>query len=110
MGLLVDIFTNSLLSIFLGFLFALGGVILLFLAIQGWYKNRTFTPLSYVAGAVVFCFFLYQSILICGAFACKSFGDEIEARIPGIPDRVRRWLDQWFPPLQIGRASCRERV
>ena len=81
MGLLVDIFTNSLLSIFLGFLFALGGVILLFLAIQGWYKNRTFTPLSYVAGAVVFCFFLYQSILICGAFACKSFGDEIEARI-----------------------------
>ncbi len=25
MGLLVDIFTNSLLSIFLGFLFALGG-------------------------------------------------------------------------------------
>ena len=81
MGLLVDIFTNSLLSIFLGFLFALGGVILLFLAIQGWYKNRTFTPLSYVAGAVVFCFFLYQYILICGAFACKSFGDEIEARI-----------------------------
>ena len=81
MGLLVDIFTNSLLSIFLGFLFALGGVILLFLAIQGWCKNRTFTPLSYVAGAVVFCFFLYQSILICGAFACKSFGDEIEARI-----------------------------
>lgn len=81
MGLLVDIFTNSLLSIFLGFLFALGGVILLFLAIQSWYKNRTFTPLSYVAGAVVFCFFLYQSILICGAFACKSFGDEIEARI-----------------------------
>ena len=59
MGLLVDIFTNSLLSIFLGFLFALGGVILLFLAIQGWYKNRTFTPLSYVAGVVVFCFFLY---------------------------------------------------
>ena len=81
MGLLVDIFTNSLLSIFLGFLFALGGVILLFLAIQSWYKNRTFTPLSYVAGAVVFCFFLYQSILICGAFACKNFGDEIEARI-----------------------------
>ena len=81
MGLLVDIFTNSLLSIFLGFLFALGGVILLFLAIQSWYKNRTFTPLSYVAGAVGFCFFLYQSILICGAFACKSFGDEIEARI-----------------------------
>lgn len=81
MGLLVDIFTNSLLSIFLGFLFALGGVILLFFAIQSWYKNRTFTPLSYVAGAVVFCFFLYQSILICGAFACKSFGDEIEARI-----------------------------
>ena len=81
MGLLVDIFTNSLLSIFVGFLFAVGGVILLFLAIQGWYKNRTFTPLSYVAGAVVFCFFLYQSILICGAFACKSFGDEIEARI-----------------------------
>ena len=81
MGLLVDIFTNSLLSIFLGFLFALGGVILLFLAIQGWYKNRTFTPLSYVAGAVVFCFCRYQSILICGAFACKSFGDEIEARI-----------------------------
>ena len=81
MGLLVDIFTNSLLSIFLGFLFALGGVILLFLVIQSWYKNRTFTPLSYVAGAVVFCFFLYQSILICGAFACKSFGDEIEARI-----------------------------
>lgn len=34
-----------------------------------------------MAGAVVFCFFLYQSILICGAFACKSFGDEIEARI-----------------------------
>lgn len=30
---------------------------------------------------MVFCFFLYQSILICGAFACKSFGDEIEARI-----------------------------
>ncbi|MGM9692448.1 MAG: hypothetical protein ACI3X6_04470 [Alloprevotella sp.] len=53
----------------------------MFLAIQGWHKNRTFTPLSYVAGVVVFCLFLYQSILICGAFACKSFGDEIEARI-----------------------------
>ena len=115
MGLLVDIFTNSLLSIFLGFLFALGGVILLFLAIQGWYKNRTFTPLSYVAGAVVFCFFLYQSILICGAFACKSSGDEIEARINEIRRnwlyyKLRKELSQQDPALAADSVALDSQV
>ena len=63
MGALFQIVAYSIGNLFLGILLTVVGVILLFVLIQSWYRNSTFTPVSYIVGGILFLFLSFQSIL-----------------------------------------------
>lgn len=65
MGALFQIVAYSIGNLFLGILLTVVGVILLFVLIQSWYRNSTFTPVSYIVGGILFLFLSFQSILLC---------------------------------------------
>ena len=75
-------------SLFIGVLLTLVGVILMFVLIRGWWRNCQFTPVSYVAGVVLFFFLAFQSVLICGAITIKSYADDVEDQISSIIESV----------------------
>lgn len=52
MGALFQIVAYSIGNLFLGILLTVVGVILLFVLIQSWYRNSTFTPVSYIVGGM----------------------------------------------------------
>ena len=54
MGALFQIVAYSIGNLFLGILLTVVGVILLFVLIQSWYRNSTFTPVSYIVGGILF--------------------------------------------------------
>ena len=56
MGALFQIVAYSIGNLFLGILLTVVGVILLFVLIQSWYRNSTFTPVSYIVGGILFLF------------------------------------------------------
>ena len=62
MGALFQIVAYSIGNLFLGILLTVVGVILLFVLIQSWYRNSTFTPVSYIVGGILFLFLSFQSI------------------------------------------------
>lgn len=67
MSALFEILRYSTGSVLLGILFGLACLALFFFLIKGWYKNATFTPVSYIVGAVLGILLIFQSILICGS-------------------------------------------
>ena len=71
----------SLGSLLLGLLITTIGTAFMFFIIKSWFKNRTYTPLSLIVGAVVFLFLTYHSIIICGAVTIKGYGDDVESLI-----------------------------
>lgn len=78
MGAIFNILTNSIGSLFLGLLISLAGVALVFFIIKSWYKNREYTPLSYLVGGVFFVILAYHAVVICGAVSIKGYGDDLE--------------------------------
>lgn len=58
MGALFQIVAYSIGNLFLGILLTVVGVILLFVLIQSWYRNSTFTPVSYIVWEES-CFFSF---------------------------------------------------
>ncbi|MBQ8673070.1 MAG: hypothetical protein IJ511_03320 [Bacteroides sp.] len=80
-GLMFDILHYAMDSMFWGVLLAIAGVALLFYLIRSFYPKYTFTPLSFVAGAVIFVLVAFQSVFICGAFKIKGMTDEMYASI-----------------------------
>lgn len=81
MGALFQIVAYSIGNLFLGILLTVVGVILLFVLIQSWYRNSTFTPVSYIVGGILFLFLSFQSILLCGAVTIKSYSEDVECAI-----------------------------
>lgn len=81
MGALFQIVAYSIGNLFLGILLTVVGVILLFVLIQSWYRNSTFTPVSYIVGGILFLFLSFQSILLCGAVTIKSYSEDVEGAI-----------------------------
>lgn len=81
MGALFQIVAYSIGNLFLGILLTVIGVILLFVLIQSWYRNSTFTPVSYIVGGILFLFLSFQSILLCGAVTIKSYSEDVECAI-----------------------------
>lgn len=81
MGGVINILINSVGSLLIGILLTVLGTALMFVIIKSWYKNRTFTPLSFIVGAVLFIFLSVQSILICGAITIKGYGPEVKGLI-----------------------------
>lgn len=88
-----EILKYSIGSVFWGILFTVIGVGLLFFLIKGFYPKSTFTPLSFVVGAILFVLLCFQAILLCGAISIK-----------GMSDDVLVYIHQCLPSYWEGRA------
>jgi len=56
------------------------------LLIKGWYKDATFSPVSYVVGAILFLFLSVQCVLIVGSLKILNTTDYYETEITRIVD------------------------
>ena len=88
MWALFDILRYSFASVFWGILIAVACMALFVFLIKGWYKDATFSPISYVVGAILFLFLSFQCILIVGSLKIISMTDEYEQRITNIVESV----------------------
>lgn len=93
-NLVFDILRYAIGSMFLGVLFTILGVGLLFFLIKGFYPKSTFTPISFIVGFILFFLLSFQSVFICGAFRVKSMADEIEVSINRYIPSSWRAVDQ----------------
>lgn len=85
---LFDILRYSFSSMIWGILIAVACMALFVFLIKGWYKDATFSPISYVVGAFLFLFLSFQCILIVGSLKIISMTDEYEQRITNIVESV----------------------
>ena len=85
---LFDILRYSFSSMIWGILIAVACMALFVFLIKGWYKDATFSPISYVVGAILFLFLSFQCILIVGSLKIISMTDEYEQRITNIVESV----------------------
>lgn len=72
---------HALDCLFLGILFTIIGVGLLFFLIKGFYRNAAFTPLSLIVAVVLLVLLSLQSIMLCGAVKIKSLSDDMRMTI-----------------------------
>lgn len=85
---LFDILRYSFSSIIWGILIAIGCMALFVFLIKGWYKDATFSPVSYVVGALLFLLLSFQCVLVVGSLKIIDMSDEYENRISAIVDNV----------------------
>ena len=69
--------------------------------INGWYKDVTFSPISYVVGAVLFLFLSFQSVLIVGSIKILDTTDYYEMEISRIVDSTYDSVDK----VSMGQAD-----
>ncbi len=92
-GALSNILTHSIGSLVLGVVLTVAGVVSLFLIIKGWRKNATFTPLSFIVGAILFFPLAYQAIFICGAVTIKGYCDDVEMYVNKLVDGIPNYTE-----------------
>lgn len=85
---LFDILRYSFSSMIWGILIAVACMALFVFLIKGWYKDATFSHISYAVGATLFLFLSFQCILIVGSLKIISMTDEYEQRITSIVESV----------------------
>lgn len=88
MMVLLEIIRYSFSSLIWGVLIAIGCMALFVFLIKGWYKDATFSPVSYIIGAVLFLFLSFQCVLVVGSLKIISMTDEYEQRITTIVESV----------------------
>ena len=88
MGALVNILTYSMGSLLLGVFLTILGIVLMFVLIRSWWRDSTFTPMSFVVGGILFFFLAFQAVLLCGAVTIKSYCDDVEMAIDGMVANV----------------------
>ncbi len=81
MGYLMNILSFSLGSLFLGILLTLLGIVLMFVLIRSWWRDSTFTPMSFLVAGILFFFLSFQAILLCSAVTIKSYCSDIEEAV-----------------------------
>ena len=86
MWALFDILRYSFSSAIWGILIAVACMALFVVLIKGWYKDATFSPVSYVIGVVLFLFLSVQCILIVGSLKILDTTDYYEMEITRIVD------------------------
>ena len=84
MWALFDILRYSFSSAIWGILIAVVCMALFVVLIKGWYKDATFSPISYVVGVVLFLFLSFQCILIVGSLKILDTTDYYEMEITRI--------------------------
>ena len=83
---LFDILRYSFSSAIWGVLIAIICMALFVFLIKGWYKDATFSPVSYIIGAILFVFLSVQCVLIIGSLKIISTTDYYETEISRIVD------------------------
>ena len=91
---LYDILRYSFSSVIWGFLIAIACMALFVFLIKGWYKDATFSPVSYIIGAVLFLFLSFQCILIIGSLKILDTTDYYETEITRIVDSTYDSMDE----------------
>ena len=86
MWALFDILRYSFSSAIWGVLIAIICMALFVFLIKGWYKDATFSPISYIIGAILFVFLSIQCVLIIGSLKIISTTDYYETEISRIVD------------------------
>lgn len=84
MWVLFDILQYSISSAIWGFLIAFACMALFFFVIKGWYKDATFSPISYLVGGVLFLFLSFQCVLIVGSLKILDTTDYYETEIANL--------------------------
>ena len=79
--ILFDILRYSFSSMIWGLLIAVVCMGLFVFLIKGWYKDATFTLISYVVGGILLLFLSFQCILIVGSLKIIDMSDVYEERI-----------------------------
>lgn len=101
MWALFDILRYSFSSVIWGIQIAVVCMALFFFLIKGWYKNATFSPVSYIIGAVLFLFLSFQCILIVGSLKIIETTDYYETEISRIIDSAYDATDE----VTMGQAD-----
>lgn len=81
---LFDILRYSFSSMIWGILIAVACMTLFVFLIKGWYKDATFSPVSYLVGIVLFLFLSFQCVLIVGSLKIISMTDEYEQQVAAL--------------------------
>lgn len=84
MWALLNILRYSAGSIIWGILLSIFCLALFVLLIKGWYKDASFSPISYLVGCVLFLFLAFQCILIIGSIKIIETSDYYETQISRI--------------------------
>lgn len=101
MWALFDILRYSFSSVIWGILIAIVCMTLFVILIKGWYKDATFSPISYIIGAVLFLFLSFQCILIIGSLKIIDTTDYYETEISRIVDSAYDKTDE----VTMGQAD-----
>ena len=101
MWALYDILRYSFSSVIWGILIAVVCMTLFVFLIKGWYKDATFSPISYIIGAVLFLFLSVQCILIVGSLKIIDTTDYYETEISRIVDSAYGAADE----VTMGQAD-----
>jgi len=101
MWALVDILRYSISSVIWGILIAVACMTLFVFLIKGWYKDATFSPISYVVGAILFMFLSFQCVLIVGSLKILDTTDYYEMEITRIVDSTYDSADD----VSMGQAD-----
>ena len=98
---LYDILIYSFSSVIWGILIAIVCMALFVFLIKGWYKDATFSPISYIIGVILFFFLSFQCILIVGSLKILDMTDYYEVEITGIVNSAYDDLDE----ITMGQAD-----
>lgn len=101
MWALYDILRYSFSSVIWGILIAIACMALFVFLIKGWYKDATFSPISYIIGTVLFLFLSFQCILIVGSLKIIDSTDYYETEISRIVDSAYDAADE----VTMGQAD-----
>ena len=101
MWALFDILKYSFSSVIWGILIAVACMTLFVFLIKGWYKDATFSPISYVVGAILFMFLSFQCVLIVGSLKILDTTDYYEMEITRIVDSTYDSADD----VSMGQAD-----
>ena len=98
---LFDILRYSFSSMIWGILIAVACMTLFVFLIKGWYKDATFSTISYVVGAILFMFLSFQCVLIVGSLKILDTTDYYEMEITRIVDSTYDSVDE----VSMGQAD-----
>lgn len=101
MSALLDILQYSYSSLIWGFLIAAISLALFVFLIKGWYKDATFTPISYIIGVILFFLLSIQCILIVGSLKIIDSTDYYENEITSIVSSTYDAVDE----ISMGQAD-----